>query len=139
MRRLGTSVDTLCFKPGAVALSWVLLFCSGGCADQGVEPSSRGTTISRARIGELVEIRIYNASADGGYLWQITKDFTQTIAVLEQYETEVVGDTIIGGPVYQIWKYRTKSAGITSMEVTLRRPWESLPGIDHKQFQLIVL
>jgi predicted secreted protein len=115
------------------------MLCTSGCADQGVEPGSRGTTITRVLIGELVEIRVYNASADGGYLWEITKDFAQAIAVLEEYETEVVGDTLIGGPVYQVWKYRTKSAGITSMEVTLRRPWESLPGIDHKQYQLIVL
>lgn len=97
-----------------------------------------GDTV-RVFIGEQFEISLYNAGFDGGYYWKFVDEFSDRIIEYIDHRTELVNPGLFGSPVYDIWTYKSKAAGMTCATLELKRPWlEDEPPIETKNIVVIV-
>jgi len=117
------------------------------CTDNSVIPTSPGpdpeTCVAgdtiRALIGEQFEVSLYNQGVSGGFYWIFVDEFSDRIIEYIDHRTEEVNPGLFGSPIYDIWTYKSKVAGMTCATLELKRPWqEDAPPVEIKNIVVII-
>lgn len=102
-----------------------------------VYPDTTGHIV--AFINDTVVIKILNSAFDGGYTWNVTRNFDSTKVHLIKYNSHYTGSSgMVGAPTYQVWQYLVLKQGTDSLQLKLFRVFEPSDILCTKSYYLSV-
>jgi inhibitor of cysteine peptidase len=73
--------------------------------------------------GGFFTIRL-KSQAGTGYQWEIVNYDKVQLASLGSPENESAGEPLVGGTQYQVFRFRAKNLGTSTLELQYQRAWE---------------
>ena len=76
------------------------------------------------KVGNILLIELPGKSGTG-YLWLVEETFAPYLKLMSE-ATQKVGESRLGGPVMQVWRFRAAQPGACEIKMAFYRPWEGV-------------
>ena len=118
-------------------ITWLMLFQSTLLAADAtitVTKEQGGREIA-LKVGNILRIELPGKGGTG-YLWLVEGTFAPYLKLMDQ-ATRQVTEGRLGGPVIQVFRFKTAQPGATEIKMAYYRPWEGVgKAVDHFRVKL---